>query len=226
MPTAVKRLSPIEKRMMLVLGMEVKEVGLEKGGQTANPAQPILESQEKHNDFLLDIFRNRWSYDQEQLDQAKLNLKPEFILPRDIDWRLRYYEVDASKSGQYTLNPEVPPNFESKKIFIPTLKELRPFRGRFISEVGSYLVQTYGNQYIIPGIEYWEYIFKNPNQAPRELKDGKYYICLGSILRSTTGHWVIPRSRWSDSWFYIDYYWPGNYQDPLPSVVLLEKYFL
>ena len=44
---------------------------------------------------------------------------------------------------------DIPPNFESKKIFIPDRRALKSMEGKTLSEVGEYLTRTYGSQYII-----------------------------------------------------------------------------
>jgi hypothetical protein len=213
-------LDPFNRRTV-----KTKDIAAEFGiSPEPEEQEPSPESQEQHDQFLLDTFENNWSYNQEQFDLAKQNLKPEIISPNNLDWDSRRQDTDATKSGQYTLNPEVPPGFESKKVFIPDRTELKALEGKLLAEVGAHLTAKYSKDYIIPGIEYWEYILKNPSQAPQELKNSQNcYFYFGSVLRSRSGDWCVPHSDWDGSSFsrsahWLDYTWDSNYR-----VVLLEK---
>ena len=177
------------------------------------------------NPFLMDIFQNHWNYSQEQLDLARQNLKPEIISPNNIDWDQRREDINTTKLGQYTLNPETQNlDFDKAKVFIPDRNELRAFEGKTLAEVGAYLNSKYSNKYYIPGIEYWQYVCQNPNKVPRKLKNtNNYYFYFGSILLSYSGYWNVPYSYWYGSSFghytrWFGHSWGSNYH-----VVLLEK---
>jgi len=216
--TELSDLDPFNKRKPKTQDV-AQNFGLEP--EIPEPTPASQEVQEKHNNFLLDTFTNFWSYNQDQLDQAKLNLKPEIISPNNIVWEQRKEEAaDASKSGQYTLNPETQNlNFDQARVFIPDLSSMN---GKSLAEVGQYIQNQYGSRYFIPGIEYWEYVSQNPDKAPN-LKDGKYYFYFGSILRRRSGFWGVPCSIWDGSRFgrdarWLSGGWLSNYR-----VVLLEK---
>ena len=175
--------------------------------------------------FLMKIFQNHWNYNQEQLDIARQNLKPELISPSHIDWDQRKQDTDTpSKSGQYTLNPETQNlDFEKARVFIPDPKTLKQFEGHSISELGQYLAVTYSTKYYIPGIEYWQYISQNQDKVSLQLKDSKnYYFYFGSILRHRSGAWGVLDSRWDGSLFKRDANCLGNVWHSNYRVVLLE----
>ena len=177
------------------------------------------------NPFLLDTFKNRWGYNQEQLDLARQNLKPEMISPRDIDWDQGRQDISRTKSGQYTLNPETQNlDFDKAKVFIPDRNELKAFEDKTLAEVSAYINSKYSNKYYIPGIEYWQYVCQNPNKVPRKLKNtNNYYFYFGSILLSCSGRWYVPCSDWSGSSFRRNAYWFGHSWHSSCRVVLLEK---
>ena len=205
---------------------KTKDIAANFGIEPEAEPEPVTpESQEKHNPFLLETFKDFWSYDQTQLDQAEQNMKPEMISPKNIDWNQRKADIDASKSGEYTLNPEAQNlNFDQAKVFIPDGKALKSVEGKSLAEVGAYLQGKYGSKYYIPGIEYWEYISKNPNKASQELKDTEnYYFYFGSILRNRHGDWCVPRSRWFGSRFDRNTVWLSNGWSSRCRVVLVEK---
>ena len=152
--------------------------------------------------FLIGTFQNNWGYTQEQLDIAESNLKPEIISPSNINWDQRKSDTDTTKSGQYTLNPETQNiNFGKAKVVIPDLNTFDQFDGKPLFRLGQYLVATYGTKYYLPGIEYWRWISKNPDKAPKQLNDEKNYFFFGSILRHRSGRWAVPFSRWHGSSF-------------------------
>ena len=188
------------------------------------PAKPELEKG-GHNDFLLDTFKNFWNYNQQQLDTAEQNLKPELVSPKNLDWDQRKQDRDASRSGEYTLNPETKNlNFDQAKVFIPDQKELKSMEGKSLAEVGAFIQNKYGSKYYLPGIEYWEYIFKNPDKVPQVLKDTKnYYFYFGSLLRYSSGNWYVPYSGWDGSRFDRGTRWLVDGWSSNCRVVLLEK---
>jgi len=206
-----------------------KEASEALQGQGAKkPSLVVLTSSQletRLNTFLIDTFQNNWSYNQEQLNLAKQNLKPEMISPSSINWDQRRQGANPSLSGQYTLNPETQNlDFERAKVFIPNPKTLKQFEGKPLADLAQYLQTTYSNKYYIPGIEYWQYISQNLDKAPPALKDSKnYYFYFGSILRSRRGDWCVPRSRWGDVAFVRDAYWLGDVWGSVYRVVLLER---
>ena len=205
---------------------EIEQEAIQSQEKAKNPKPlivPAPQLKDKLNTFLLDTFQNFWSYNQEQLDLAKKNLRPEMVSLASINWGQRKQDTDSSKSGQYTLNPETQNlNFEKAKVFIPDPKTLKGFEGKSLAELGQYLHTKYGSEYYIPGIEYWEYISKNPDKAPQPLKDtGNYYFYFGSIVRYQDGYWYVPYSNWDTSSFNRNANWLDNTWISYYRVVLL-----
>ncbi|MEI6490383.1 MAG: AAA family ATPase [bacterium] len=141
--------------------------------------------------------------------------------PTEIDYTTLKNTPDASKYGEYTLNPEMGGvDYENAKIFIPDLSAMN---GKELDEVFKHVVDTYGDKYHIPGLEYWKYIIENPSKADPAIKDGKYYFFPGSVLRYSGGNACVPYSYWLGSRFdrdadHLGLQWGGDYR-----VLLLEK---
>lgn len=100
-------------------------------------------------------------------------------------------------------------------------EELKKFTGKPRSEVMAYILKTYGGQYQIPGPEYMEYLFKNLEKVPIELKDGNWYYLMGSTINEENKPCIS-----------CVYLWGGFRQTLVPlngewyendRVVLLEK---
>ena len=135
------------------------------------------------NSFLLETFNyHPWYYNQELIDQAKLNLKPKIISPDNINWDQRTQDTDASRSGEYTLNPDTIgidwENVPKEKIKVFDFSQ---FVGQPSWKLAKYITTEWPDRdkYHIPGIEYWKYILENPDKAPDSLKDGRYHFFFG-----------------------------------------------
>jgi len=181
---------------------------------------------ETMNAFLETTFKG-WGYDANQLKDA-IGKTPDLLSPLDIDYEITKDDIDATKSGEYTLNPGTQTlDFETippEKYFVP---DLSAFNSKPLAEVAEHLKQTYGAKYHLPGLEYFDYLAKNPDKTPEtakaNLKDGNYYFFFGSLLRSLDGRWIVPCARWDGSGWRRDgrrlgYVWHDGYR-----VVLLEK---
>lgn len=176
---------------------------------------------QSNKDFIKEIFK-RWVVKDDKISESEPNMKAETISPDSLNWEQRKQDIDASKSGEYTLNPDTQNlNFDRAKI--KTEKLPKNMEGKSLVEVGEYATDTYGSKYRIPGLEYWKYILENPNQAPQELKDGNYHFLFGSILRSSFGDWHVPCVSWHGSEFNPRARWLGLGWDPHYRVILLEK---
>ena len=113
-----------------------------------------LEAQ--HDTFLKDTF-DYWS----EGSGAKAKISAETLLPADQNWSTLEKDIDPTKFGEYTLNPDTQHlNFETTKVFIP---DLSAFNGKKLSEVAEHLIATYSDKYDIPGLEYWEWLVKRKN---------------------------------------------------------------
>lgn len=168
--------------------------------------------------FMLKTFKDSWGWD-------VTNLTPEgrVVTPQTQNYKALSQDTDASKRGEYILNPETQGlDFETLRAFVPDLSALN---GKPVHEVIQHVVDIYGGQYHIPGIEYWKWLCENPGKNPPgpNMKDGKYYFFPGSVLRGEGGDWDIPCAFWNGSewdrnagWLALD--WNSRYR-----VVLLEK---
>ena len=192
--------------------------------------QPLVQLNEdklasRINPFLLDTFQNRWGYNQEQLDRARQNLKPEMILPSHIDWDERRQDINKTKSGQYTLNPETQNiDFDKAKVFIPDRNELKAFEDKTLAKLAQQLVVKYSDKYYIPGIEYWQYICQNQDKAPTSLKDAaNFYFYFGSILRYWSDDWCVPYSYWDGPSFGRGACWLANGWHSGYRIVFLKR---
>jgi hypothetical protein len=105
--------------------------------------------------------------------------------PQDFDYT-ELAVTDPSKSGLYTLNPEEQKvSFEKMEPFaIPldaALKEKNQDKLRTI----KYVVENYGEEYYLPGMEYAKWLYENqdklPNNTKGKFKNGQKYILPGSI---------------------------------------------
>ena len=168
--------------------------------------------------FMLDTFKNSWGWD-------TTNFKPEghAIAPQAQNYEALSKDVDATKRGEYTLNPETQGiYFEKAKAFVPDLSALN---GKPIHEVIQHVVDTYGDRYHIPGIEYWKWLIENPGKNPLgvNIKDGNYYFMSGSVLRGKDGRWLVPSAYWLGSEWHRSAPWLSNDWYSLYRVVLLEK---
>jgi hypothetical protein len=148
---------------------------------------------------------------------AELPDKPvEFIKPSDLNYEELSKERSVKKAR--ILNPDiVGVDLEKTKCFIPDLSK---FNGKPLFEVMQYVEKTYGDKYHLPGLEYQDFIIKNPDKFP-QMKDGNYYFFPGSI-RYWGGYWRVPCSYWFGDAFdrygrWLGYDWSSYYR-----LVLLE----
>lgn len=169
--------------------------------------------------FMLDTFENSWSWD-------ITNLTPEghVIAPQAQSYEVLSQDVDATKRGEYTLNPETQGlDFEKLNAFVPDLSALE---GKPIHEVMQYVADTYGATHHIPGIEYWKWLCENPTKNPSgaNIKDtSRWFYFPGSTLRGKDGNWLVPFARWYGSKWNRSVNWLANDWDSDCRVVLLEK---
>ncbi len=171
--------------------------------------------------FLLDTYKG-WNVNQTRLDAIKFS--PELISPQNLDYLAKKADIDVSKYGEYTMNPDTAdidwdtvPQDKIKVITLPA-----DMNGKKLDEIASYITATYGSKYKTPGLDYYKYICEHPDKAPDSLKDGNYYFMFGSLFRNSDGNWNVPYVLGDASGFYrIGYWlgrdWLGNYR-----VVLLE----
>ncbi|MEI6490385.1 MAG: hypothetical protein WCO16_01330 [bacterium] len=205
-----KRKQDIQNKILKILERgEVMRARLDGGEELSNSPEFTPESIAEISAFTSDEF-----------GKGKFN-EATITPPTEIDYTTLKNTPDASKYGEYTLNPEMGGvDYENAKIFIPDLSAMN---GKELDEVFKHVVDTYGDKYHIPGLEYWKYIIENPSKADPAIKDGKYYFFPGSVLRYSGGNACVPYSYWLGSRFdrdadHLGLQWGGDYR-----VLLLEK---
>ena len=187
---------------------------------------------EKQTDFLKEVFSS-WGVSDEKITKA--DITPAWQDPKSLkpeDWEKLKSNVDEEKFGEYTLNPEMggfsDADFESlskseKFKRFKTEKLPDDWNGKPLAEVATYIMETYGDRYYLPGIEYWQWLSANPDKSPAELKDGDYQFLFGSTLRHSRGHWSVPCVSWGGSEWSRDARWLDNSWNSDYRVVLLER---
>jgi len=161
-----------------------------------------------------------WGIKKEDLPTFKF----EFTDPKDMEYEKKSKNPDEKKFGTYTLNPETfAGDFEKAKVFIPDLSAME---GKKLHKVFQHVVDTYGDKYHIPGIEYWKWMVQNPDkidQIEPRLKDGNWYYFPGSSLCDSHGGWSVPCADWRGGGFHRDASWlEGGWRSD-GRVLLLEK---
>ena len=174
-----------------------------------------------NKNFLKETFK-QWGVNSQKILESEPNMMAEIISPNNLDWEKRKQDIDASRFGEYTLNPDTQ-NLSFDRIKIKVEKLPDNLNGKPIAEIAEYITSTYSNRYYIPGLEFWKYILENPSQAPDSLKDGNYHFFFGSVLRSSYGHWSVPYASWAGSGFYCNALWLSHDWYSSFRVVLLEK---
>lgn len=197
---------------------------LPENSQETSVAIPELESiKQNFGGFLKKSYQESWNGNADTV--AKAGEKPEIVFPGAIVWE-KIVEVDASKFGEYTVNPDtIGINWENvpkEKIKVFDFSE---FVGKPRWKLAKYLTTEWPDRdkYHIPGIEYWKYVFEHPDQAPDSLKDGNYHYFFGSIFRGAGGTLDVPVVRRDGVEFERRGNWLDRQWGALGRVVLLEK---
>ncbi|MBI2674154.1 MAG: hypothetical protein HYX22_00215 [Candidatus Yanofskybacteria bacterium] len=181
------------------------------------------QSSQTSRQFLIDTFKY-WNFSSDTVSLVEQNSRrPRRISPLDMPWGRMTTDIDAGKVGQYTINPEVPRDFSEKRMHIPFRQELQSLEGRPLFEVAALVSARYGRTHIIPGIEYWKYVFENPDKAPGLLKDGNYHYFFGSVFRGSVGDWDVPIAHRGSSRLRRYGHWLVGPWVSCGRVVLLEK---
>ena len=234
----VAELDPFNQRAQLLrnqaealLGVENNEPGDDFSlalkrklkGKSANKQENLdLETLKTQNKaFLQETFKLWYGDAKSKVEQVPLIVDPK---TQDYPALADKKATDATKFGQYTLNPETQ-NLDwetlKDKIFIPD-DIPASLNGRPLSEVADYLIKTYKYTHQLPGLEYWKFMIENPNQVPAQMKDRKLYFNFGSLVRYSDGRWSVPFAFWGGSDWSRHAYWLGYGWDADSRVVLLE----
>jgi hypothetical protein len=175
--------------------------------------------------FLKETFEKWYSSDTTftQPDQ-----KLSTVNPADLDLSSRKADIDPTKFGEYTLNPEcIGIDFENAKITsldITNDKGYKALPSKDLATVAEYIVTTYGKKYILPDLSFYQWAIENSAKAHTVLNDdSKYYFFPGSVLRGRGGGWGVPDVYWSGSSFSRGAGWLTGEWRSSDRVVLLEK---
>lgn len=138
----------------------------------------------RYSPFLLDTL-NRWGNkeDADKLVEERLNVK--LIPPSDVDWANMQEYGAHNRSGEVVFNPDtISIDWETTPVQKFKAIELKEMEGKSVAEVARHILDTYGDTYHIPGIEYWNFIVENPEKASPLLLlgDGKTYYFFGSTI--------------------------------------------
>jgi len=194
-----------------------------------SPPSPTILPEElttSHEAFLRQTFE---IWDKTSASKAKITT--EALLPTDQNWSDLATDIDPTKFGEMTLNPETQAlDFETATVFIP---DLSAFNDQPLSAVAEHLISTYGDKYYLPGIEYWQWVceHKNLTDLPagpefealkQNLKDN-YCFFFGSTLRRSDGRWRVPCLDWAGAEWGRYASGLGDDWDSDCRVVLLER---
>ncbi|MFA6227275.1 MAG: AAA family ATPase [Candidatus Paceibacterota bacterium] len=237
----VAELDPFHKRAELLKGKAEALLGdenAEKGDNFSksmrrklkgkpDKKQETLDSESLKTEFtsFLEQTYKMWGISDEKIKDT--TIEPIIMDPKTEDYQARKADIDTSKFGEFTVNPDTQNlDWESlkDKIFVPDLSALN---GKPLSEVAKHLIDNYSDKYRLPGIEYWKFILENPDKVPADakgvnLKDGKYYFNFGSLVRNSGGYWIVPCASWDGSGWYRSARWLGDSWSAAYRVVLLE----
>ncbi len=169
----------------------------------------------------LEALNEQYQDDLKIFGTPETGFTPTLIKPEDQDYETLKTDIDKTKFGEYTLNPETQAlDFEQAKIFIP---DLSAYNGKPRSEVFQYITDTYANTHHLPGVEYWHWLEKNPDKTPDILKDkSSWFYFPGSLLRDSYGSWCVPYAYWNGSAWHRSAGWLGSAWGADDRVVLLE----
>jgi len=175
-----------------------------------------------HEPFLRETFGKWYSGDQKKIDIPQ---RPSLVDPQSLDFSSLKSDIDPSKFGEYTLNPEcLGLDFKTAKIKVLDIqKEIKTNKLTDIASIGKYIIDTYSKDYIIPDISFWQWMIEKGANAPTELLDGNYHFCFGSILRNSGGDARVPCASWHGAEFFrgavrLGFDWGSHFR-----VALLER---
>jgi MoxR-like ATPase len=179
------------------------------------------EMEKEVNSYMEERIKGWYGNADAQKAKPKLD---QMVLPREILWKNLSKDKDASKFGEYMMNPETA-NIDWETVPPEKIKviDLSDMAGKELYKVAEKIVKEYGDTHDIPGIEFWKYIIEHPDKAPESLKDGNYHFFFGSVFRGGDGGWRVPYARWYGSGFNPYGDWLTNHWNSGGRVVLLEK---
>jgi hypothetical protein len=125
--------------------------------------------------------------------------KASLVVPKSLNIEFLKRDIDKTKFGEYTLNPEcLGLDFDDVKIKVLDIeKEIKDNNLRNLAQIFDYVIKTYSDKYIIPDLSFWQWMIQ---KAPAVFKDVDYsHFCFGSILRHSGGEAFVPSMVWNGS---------------------------
>lgn len=131
--------------------------------------------------------------------------KPFLIDPKAQNLDFLKKDIDPTKFGEYTLNPECLnldlDQIKDKIVVKDIQQEIEDSNLTSVAEIGTYVINKYSKDYVIPDLSFWQWMIQKYANAPEELKDGNFHYCFGSILRRSDGYIAVPMVVWRNSEF-------------------------
>lgn len=240
--------TPFDSKRFIQMTPEEFDAKVEAGDFVFTPStdptpESIEDTKQRFAPFLQTTFKRWYSSDPAKHTQETTPLLQD---PRMEDYELRKQDIDPTKFGEYTINPEMA-SIDLEHIDPSKIKIIDPVAEGFATagtttraEVFTHIMNTYGATHHLPGIEMWQYILEEKyNSAPplpatagaaagllkakyESLKDGKWYYFPGSLVRHSDGYWDVPVACWSASTWDRSANWLSNAWRADGRVVLLE----
>lgn len=138
--------------------------------------------------FASDFYQKKWK------DQSVV-VKTKAMMPEDFPYKKLTNERDSSRFGECLVNPESANfSFEGKLPFI--VPDLVSMEGNPNYEVFKKVIEKYGKDYYIPGLEYSLWLSNKSGELPHELTkymDDTMYHLIGSVFTDPNGVWDTPQ---------------------------------
>lgn len=172
------------------------------------------------NEFVHNTFQRVY----EEGGLKEVETKPIICQPEDLNWSALADDIDSSKFGEYTLNPDVLPlQWGSLSVNKFKMLDFKVMIGMPLSDVVEQAIVLYGGSYNIPGVECQRYFVKNLDRAFDILKDGRCFFFVGSVIRNRYGHATAPYSSWVGGLLRSDWYGLCLKWNDGSRIVLVEK---
>jgi hypothetical protein len=132
-------------------------------------------------------FLTSWGYVEKEIP----TLKALFATPNSFDYKDLVVESDSSKFGEFTIDRDAcDRNFENVRVCTP---DLSGFMGRPLHEAATYVAETFSSDFDIAGLEYQNFLYRNPEKVPDNLRGGNHcFYFFGSLCRNRSGRWCVP----------------------------------
>lgn len=157
------------------------------------------------DEFLTRVYTNNCRETDKKV--SDLTFKSQTAAMSESAWNAKRGEVDAKVSGVYTNDPAWQKytdadfsNFvKNSKIKIVKLPD---FSEQGVLSVAPYVLKTYSKDYLIPGVEFWQWLWKHQDQIAKVFGDDgtnafsshEYYF-FGSAMGTCDGEWGVPSTR-------------------------------